>query len=292
MNIARALYDHEASEWLDADGRPLGEHAEPEAYARAGIREVACPYGDRRHGLPMNEAALEQVRSVWSGVLAHLRALSDGPRVHDAWRASIGALAAPLHWRSVRPGPVPVELASLFRVGLGYSQVLTAMLLADEGLADASLAELGDGGDLIDFLDAGGWLVGKVQACAGPPAMIRAGWAALQGGGRPLDPGLRSVRDEAVVTAGLCAVLIGAAAERDRAGTGDDGALGPRLRAAGRAPFLRAVAAGPGRTATHALRLFPANAAPKSVHRLLECDAGSDREQERQFRAIVAGEFG
>ena len=44
--------------------------------------------------------------------------------------------------------PIPVALAALYKTSLGLSQVTAALLLADDGVADAPLAELGDGAGL------------------------------------------------------------------------------------------------------------------------------------------------
>jgi hypothetical protein len=156
------------------------------------------------------------------------------------------------------------------------SQTLTALLLADDGVADVPLASLGDDEDFFRFLDDGRWLVGRDQACAGPEPMIRELFRALVDD-RPLDdphPEVASadgIRQLAVRIAGIQAATLLGVAQCVGNGVRDglEGSLGEAWLA-GRSPaWLRSVLSGPGRRPEHVRRLFPEGGVPVEVEALL-----------------------
>ena len=172
-----AVRAHVLRDWLDADGRPLGEHASAIHYARCRD-EVPCPYPGSRHGLPMERGALRQIREHWPFVLATVAGLSPaGATVHEAWRASAAALAAPF----LLPRPTPSAYAALYKTCVGLHQCLTFLLLGGEEVADLPLAELhGGSAGFAAWLEGEGWLRGAGRSapgrrgssrrCIGPPA--------------------------------------------------------------------------------------------------------------------------
>lgn len=132
----------------DEDGRPLTE----------GVgEERACPYPDARRGWPMNVEALAQVRRHWGFITAQISATS-GPRLTEAFQASLKAIYAPF----AGPRPVPAPVSALYKACAGFSQVFCFLLLEGEPRPEP----------LFPWLDAEGWLLGTHQACAGPRAMV------------------------------------------------------------------------------------------------------------------------
>ncbi|MEQ1565274.1 MAG: hypothetical protein ABMA64_06520 [Myxococcota bacterium] len=266
MTWAKGLVDARAVDWLDVDGRPLGEVASAR-YDPAATRVVACPYPDRRRGLPMNASALGQVGPVWSATLAAVRALAEAlraaahreaPTVHDAWLIALAGISGPL-----RTGePVPVATSALYKTSLGLSQITTHLLLAGDGVADTPFAELGSGAAWFDALDQGGWLLGAAQVCAGTRAMFVELGDALAGraplAGAPSAPGLDL--DTARVAAGTVAGHAVELLHVDRARR-----AGKPFGAVSLPPWLRSLRSIPDRDPAEMLRLFPTGAAPPSV---------------------------
>jgi hypothetical protein len=250
MSVARGLIGFEARELFDEDGRPVAEVASP-TYRDDTTELVACPYADSRAGEPMNRSALRQMTSAWPELLATIGGLGGGT-VHGAWVAAIRGVALPL----TAPIPVPRAISGVFKASLGLSQVFSAMLLQDDGIAEMPLAALGDGEAFFAALDQGRWLHGSRQVCAGTKPMIIAIFEALVAGSPP-SPG---IPEEAV------ALHVAWVASRQRLGR--EGEVHP---------WLRAVAAVPDRPPEHARRLFPAGQTPASVDRLLAVDL-ADRE--------------
>ena len=172
-------------DWLDTDGRPLGEIGS--AHYPASTATAPCPYAGVRKGNPMNLPALKQVRAHWETNLATLASLR-GETVADALRAVTTVVSAPLAF-GVRP--VPIVVAAVHKANLGYQQTLVSLLLDSPGLAASRAAELPRGDVLLEALEQGHWLQGTVQACAGAPADIALAWDVITGrverAGTPLE---------------------------------------------------------------------------------------------------------
>lgn len=250
------LVNFRAIDRIDVDGRPIGELASSR-YDPAATEVVACPFSGARRGLPMNATALAQAHTVWPEVVASARALS-GPQatVARAFAASIVGVTAPLAFTERHPDePVPRMLSALFKTSLGYSQVLSTLLLAADGVADAPLTDLGDAASFMKFLDDGKWLVGQVHVCAGPPARIAELFDALAGRTphAPMPQTLAALEPERFGPVAVEAIALQVAD------------LIARRATASRAPWLRAVFSVPERRPDHAARLFETGAVPPSV---------------------------
>jgi hypothetical protein len=270
---------------LDEDGRPVGEIGS-RLYDPDRTELVACPYADERKGHPMNRSALRQLGACWPDVVRAARwIVGQAPTVGGVWAAAITATALPHAWRDEEP--VPRVLSALYKTSLGMSQATAALLLADDGVADVPFASLGDDEDFFRFLDAGRWLVGRDQACAGPEPMIRELVRALVDE-RPLEDPPRALRDvnvdgvrqTAVRVAGVQAVTLLGVAQCVGRGVRDglDGSLAEGWLE-GRAPaWLRSALSGPGRRPEHVRRLFPAGGTPTEVEELLASPPGTPGE--------------
>lgn len=261
--LVRGLLDFGVTALVDEDGRPVAEVASP-AFRSVHTDLVACPYADVRAGGVMNRSALGQMTTTWPDLLASFAALA-GPRptVSRAWAAAVTGIALPL----VSATPVPRRTAALFKASLGLSQVFSALLLTEDGVADAPLSALGDAPAFFDALDQGRWLVGANQVCAGSRPMIEQAFDALAGRGVE-----RAAPSEVVDAAarvgqlppevvGLHVAHLASLQQLHRVGQG------PPVEA--HHPWLRAVFAIPDRPAEHARRLFPTGGAPASLERYL-----------------------
>lgn len=262
------------SDLLDSDGRPVGEIGS-RLYDPSATELLGCPYADARHGRPMNHTALRQLSAAWPGVLAAARTLAGpGPAtVHRAWRAVVAGTRAPAAHRTYVGGPIPRVLSALYKSSLGFSQVLTALLLAQDGMADVPLGSLGNADAFFALLDRERWLVGAEQVCAGPANLIGQMFDALQGApARPstvLDSlgNLEQWTDDRVAWVAVQVAHLGAVREL-AAERGLDGSVWHTRVAVG-LPCLRSVLAQPGRNAEHARRLFHSGDSPVVLERYL-----------------------
>ncbi|HHO50093.1 MAG TPA: hypothetical protein ENK18_04285 [Deltaproteobacteria bacterium] len=226
----------------------------------------------------MNQTALRQLTSCWSEVCSAAGWLvGPSPTAHRAWWAVLAGTAAPAAHARVHPGePIPRVLSSLYKASLGFSQVLTAILLAEDGVADTPLVELGDGSMLAEVLERGRWLVGAEQVCAGPMPMIEALYAVLAGQTTPgsAPPALEALgapeayTDPWMAWVGIQIAFLGAVREAIGRGQAPDDAIDRHLRPS--IPCLRSALAVPDRRAAHARRLFPTGRAPDVLEAFLE----------------------
>lgn len=285
-----AILDFGALDLVDEDGRPCGELASAR-YDPGATEVIACPYAGVRRGGPMNVTALRQLTAVWPEVVGSAAALA-GPdaTVFTAFRAAVAGTAAPVVFAERYPDqPVPRVLSALFKTSLGFTQVLSALLLADDGVADAPLAELGDGAQFLAYLDDQRWLLGQVQVCAGSPPMLVEMFRALCGHAEPAVATAVADLGDAWITPTVDLIGVQTAyilALNGVVGRGGSvvGARGEGWRAKPAAPWLRAIAMRPGRTPAHARRLFPAEQIPAAVERLIAAADGDLASIEDVFR--------
>lgn len=242
-----ALRAHLLNDWLDADGRPLGEYAAPGPYA--SVRDEArCPYPGSRHGMPMNRGALRQVMGCWEALRALLQSLSaPHTTVHGAWRVTTAATIGPL----LLPRPTPTLFSALYKSCVGFHQCLTFLLLADDAVADTPLSGLAAPEDFLRWLEHEGWLVGQHQGCAGPAHLIQALYSDLCGDQSAEAPsGWDAIPGWEAGTA--AAMRWQAEALQERIGAPG----GPLSRSA--APWLSVVLLRPGLAPEDVSRLWPA----------------------------------
>ena len=282
--LADGLLGFGATALLDEDGRPVAEVAAPSF--RATVTDMAvCPYADVRSGGQMNRSALRQMSAVWPDLLACFSALAgEEPTVSQAWQAAVTGISLPL----LAPAPTPRLIAGLFKASLGLSQVFSAMLLMDDGVADAPLTALGNSAEFFTALDAGRWLVGAEQVCAGSPAMIEQVFEAMVSPAARECPQLAAdlIADVGALPPEIVGLHIAHLAALNRVARYGDGAPVVLTH-----PWLRAVFSIPDRPAEHALRLFPAGKTPESVTRYLAAAGGgaNRRRLEEVFADAVAG---
>lgn len=279
-DLADGLLTFSAASLWDEDGRPVAEVASP-AYRSVATELVKCPYADARAGGEMNRSALRQMTAVWPELLACFSALAGpNPTVGTAWAAAVTGICLPL--AAVRP--VPRLTAALFKASLGLSQVFSAMLLSDDGVADAPLAALGDASGFFSALDQGRWLVGADQVCAGSQPMIEQVFgASLHGDSQDCPPEvlalIRRVGTLPPEVVGLHVAHLCATQRAARSGDGE-----PPVATH---PWLRAVFSIPNRPAEHARRLFRVGQVPVSIERYLAGVPSSRIQLDAAFAAEI-----
>lgn len=186
--VSGLLFDLVSS--FDDEGRPLGERRAPSGAKRnVPIELVPCPYEDERHGMPMNQSALEQVKRHFSAALEHLErfhALSGpvpqgGPHWTDVLATVLDSLFSPARFllgarsASVR---VPAALAVSHKLAAGYFGVVRQLLVEEAlGVPHPVTPE-----HLLEFVRQRRALIGDREVCAGPPKLIaRATQVLVQG---------------------------------------------------------------------------------------------------------------
>lgn len=265
-----------ARSWPDEQGRPLGEQASPR-YTTVPQHEERRAFGDARDasGLPCNVAALAQLHATWPTLLAALSALdADQPDTlaRTLRRVSAGVRLAPMLAVHTR-GPLPVAVAALHKVTLGFSDLCAAMLL--EVRVDAD--EPTPGGDTLDaWLDERPWLIGTTQVCAGSRAQIGRVWQALRetGAAQPIKALRASWFREAFAALLELEALAAASAGHARFALAQGLAVGPvghALFTAGEVPqWTEAIRQAPGAGPAHPSLLFASHAVPRSLRTFVD----------------------
>lgn len=268
---------------VDEQGRPLGEQASARYDALPQNEEEHRRFGDSRDvtGLPCNVAALRQMTCVWPRLLAALSSFESerAPTVHRLYRrVSAGAAFAPLLALREPTRALPVEVAALFKVTLGFGELLSAALVEGRADADDAGASL-DGMWLNEWLDERPWLVGESQVCAGTRGQIERVFGALgeecesEGGGSEgwqsawFSGGLDALTELCVLAAaaaGAARASVAASGERGASAAG-------RLYLAPEVPrIVEALRQASGAGVAHPTLLYPAEEVPKAVRRFVE----------------------
>lgn len=265
-----------ARSWPDEQGRPLGEQASPR-YATTPQREERRSFGDARDasGLSCNVAALAQLHATWPTLLAALSAFdADQPDTlaRTLRRISAGVRLGPLVALRTR-APVPVAVAALHKVTLGFSDLCAAMLLEERADAD----QPAPGNDVLDtWLHERPWLIGNTQVCAGSRAQITRVWQALRetGAAQPITALSASWFLEALAALLELEALAAASAGHTRAALARGlpvGRVGHALFTAGEVPqWTEALRQAPGAGLAHPSLLFASDAVPHSLRTFVD----------------------
>ena len=195
----------------------------PDLYrAAGGGQEQTCRYPDGRGRLeaPMNIAALRRVTATWPETLRlwndyRIRVTQGrAPTVAECFR-----IATTTKWLALaaflRGEPVSETLASAHKAGLGFSKMMFVVGLAAPHRVDEPMRDVFSPQSFFELTDAGDFLVGTRQVCAGPRKMIEEAFVALAhpgpGDARAVDEhavllGNAMVRVDLALAAGFAAV--------------------------------------------------------------------------------------
>jgi hypothetical protein len=185
------LFDtQDMSRYLDAEGRPLGEHRAPES-VKAGVpmELKQCPYSGSRykHANPMNVSALRQMTRHWAQALGTIDFIRQRYEARvgraplglvDVWRVSkiISFMPGYLLFRAegaLTDGQLPPPVSAAYKIIVGIAATLERLVLQGmmmEGYNDATVMTPEE---LFSLVEESGDLVGLEQVCAGPANLIQ-----------------------------------------------------------------------------------------------------------------------
>ncbi len=190
-------------DYLDVEGRPLGEHR-ARCPVSVAMELKVCPYRDsrRHHKQPMNTSALRHISTHWAEAMALICAfharfedrygrLPTGTADQLRLTSAIAAIPAWMKNRTTTPVPsaeVPAAVASLYKVAIGFRRLLRVLGSGElmTGAAEKTVALSVD--DVYEFADLGGFLVGAEQVCAGTRTQISEAAEALLFGRSTVEP--------------------------------------------------------------------------------------------------------
>ncbi len=145
-----------------------------------------CPYRDARFGLekPMNLSALALVQKNYGFIVdavamtaAHYKHEKKLDRLAplDLWQIWMMIYSRPIMgWLKTRrcgQAVLPQSLAMLYKVGIGFVDILSGITLYLS--ADDAAKSVADEHAFFDFLDFNKLLIGRSEVCAGSPGMIK-----------------------------------------------------------------------------------------------------------------------
>ncbi|MFN8611804.1 MAG: hypothetical protein U0931_29940 [Vulcanimicrobiota bacterium] len=259
-------------EWLhrlDDEGRWLVEQAAP---GYRPDRQAVCPYSDSRQGSTINFGALEQIQRHWSAVCrrVYLR-VPPQATLQQAFAVSLELVCAPLLSEG---DPIPALEAAIYKACVGFCQVFTWLVLADDQAGCQPLAEFGDGPGFFDWLEREGWLRGGDQVCAGSQEQIVVLYRLFCGGAGPA-PALTPVLEAVALQTSLLL------STREAAGRGEPvaGSWSYSMLTEGRAPWLYSVLARPQARPEWARRLLPSGQSGGALETFLRQHSSPTREQ-------------
>jgi hypothetical protein len=193
------LFDtQDMSRYLDAEGRPLGEHRAPEA-VKAGVpmELKQCPYSGSRykHANPMNVSALRQMTRHWAQTMGTIDFIRQRYETRvgraplglvDVWRVSkiISFMPGYLLFRAegaLSDGQLPAPVSAAYKIIVGIAATLERLVLQGmlmEGYNDATVMTPEE---LFSLVEESGDLVGLEQVCAGPANLIQEALQVLMG---------------------------------------------------------------------------------------------------------------
>lgn len=185
--IFRWLLQRDVHEYMDMAGRPVGE-GRSQAYAQVETVLKTCPYAGSRyqHPYPMNLSALQSITPEWQGVLAALGWLSQRYQAFHATPvatfydlalvAGAGVFLADYlalrQEQALEPEGVPILVAGLYKVSLGFQQATFLAMMNDRFKVDPADKALPDAKGFYTWLEAEQLLIGEAEVCAGSEVMI------------------------------------------------------------------------------------------------------------------------
>ncbi len=189
------LLQRQVHEYLDTDGRPVGE-GRSAAYQTVETRFKTCTYpGSRfKHAHPMNMSALQSVTPHWQNLVTALGWLGQrcqayyGKPVSTFYDLALvsGTGVFLTDYLALRPTQplaereVPVFLAGLYKIALGFQQATFLAMMNDRFKTDATEKTLPDAKGFYAWLEAEQLLIGEAEVCAGAEMMICKAYEAMK----------------------------------------------------------------------------------------------------------------
>jgi hypothetical protein len=190
------LLERDIHEFLDTEGRPIGE-GRSEAYANVETTFKSCPYpGSRhKHEFPMNASALSSINPEWQKILLLLGELSQryqaykGTSVNTFYDLALVSgtgvflsdFMALRHRDPIGSDEFPVLLTGLYKVCLGFQQATFLAMMNDQFKDSESDRQLPDANGFYQHLEAHELLIGEGEVCGGSSVMIRRAYETMRG---------------------------------------------------------------------------------------------------------------
>lgn len=190
------LLKRDIHEFLDQDGRPIGE-GRSQVYKNVKTEFKSCPYPGSRHNheFPMNASALASINPEWQQILLLLGELSQryqafqGTSVDTFYDLALVSgtgvfLSDFMALRSKDPvlsDDFPVLLSGLYKVCLGFQQATFLAMMNDQFKDSESDRQLPDASGFYQHLEAHELLTGEGEVCGGSSIMIRRAYETMRG---------------------------------------------------------------------------------------------------------------
>ncbi|PWQ99250.1 hypothetical protein [Leucothrix arctica] len=200
--LFRWLLKRDVHEYLDTDGRPIGE-GRSDVYASVETTFKSCPYPGSRHNheYPMNASALNSISKEWQKVLLLLGELSQQYQAYQKTSVDsfydlalvsgagvfLSDYMALRHAQPLATRDFPVLLTGLYKVCLGFQQATFLAMMNDQFKDSVSEQQLPDSKGFYEHLETHGLLIGEDEVCGGSSVMIRRAFDAMCG--KDLKPG-------------------------------------------------------------------------------------------------------
>lgn len=176
-----SLRQKSIGDFEDDEGRLLAERGSEHAVYRQ-FDVQPCPYRDARFQKDMNVDALAQIRSHWSEIAPAIRQLvADAQRLSPAGDDTLSRLRRVTRTMGSLPefmvvfldagnGDIPALVAILYKLSRGLNTLTGRLTFEPRRGPKAATPTTPDA--LYDYIDRHGLLVGSMEVCAGPRAMI------------------------------------------------------------------------------------------------------------------------
>jgi hypothetical protein len=190
------LLQRHVHEYMDVDGRPIGE-GRSQAYAQVETKFKSCPYAGSRyhHAHPMNVSALQSILPEWQNSLSLLSWLSQRYRAfyhkpvstyYDlALISGMGVfLTDYMALRQSQPlvsHHIPVWMSGLYKVCLGFQQATFLAMMNDCFKSSDAEKTLPDGKGFYAYLEDQQLLIGEAEVCGGSEEMISRAYETMTG---------------------------------------------------------------------------------------------------------------
>lgn len=190
------LLNRDIHEFLDTDGRPIGE-GRSAAYAQVETEFKTCPYPGSRHHheFPMNASALGSISPEWQQILLLLGELSQRYQAYQGTSVNtfydlalvsgtgvfLSDYMALRHTDPLASKEFPVLLTGLYKVCLGFQQATFLAMMNDQFKDSESERQLPDANGFYQHVEAHELLIGDGEVCGGSAVMIRRAYETMRG---------------------------------------------------------------------------------------------------------------
>jgi len=188
------LLQRHVHEYIDVDGRPIGE-GRSQAYSHIQTELKTCPFPGSRHhhSYPMNTSALNSILPHWPSILLLLSWLNQRYQVFQntdidtyydlALVSGTGIFLSDYlvlrYQKPMQSQHIPVMLSGLYKVSLGFQQATFLAMMNDCFNRHDNGKILPDAKGFYCYLEEQKLLIGEGEVCGGSEAMISKAYEAM-----------------------------------------------------------------------------------------------------------------